>query len=125
MENMVNFVNNQVSSLSYDESLASMLKEKIKDTQKKPFMGNYYNLTDLCNPACTYWARTSPKVEESLELQRLFEWGNKLHKDTQRWLETFPDFVVNEGTLDGAWVDLPNLCKLWENRRVNIYYLSK
>lgn len=109
MENMIDFVNNHVGFISCDESLASMLREKIKDVQKKPFIGDYYNLKDLCNLAQTYWIRTNPKVEESLDLQRVYEWGNKLHKDTQKWLETFPDFVTSEGVLDGAWVDIPGV----------------
>lgn len=109
MTNMVDFVNERVSSVSYNESLASILKDMILDTKKKPFVGDYYNLTDLCNPAHTYWTRISPKVEKTISLQKKFEWGNKLHELAQKWIETFPDFVVSEGTLDGTWVDLPGV----------------
>ena len=120
MENMIDFVNGRISAITYNESLASMLKNMILDTKKKPFVGNYYNLTDLCNPANTYWVRISSKVDKSISLQKKFEWGNKLHELAQKWLETFPDFVVSEGTLDGTWVGLPGVrgridCRIGES----------
>ncbi|MBU0894806.1 MAG: hypothetical protein KKF48_05425 [Nanoarchaeota archaeon] len=120
MENMIDFVNECVASVSYNESLASLLKNKIEDTKKKPFVGGYYNLTELCNPAQTYWTRISPKVEKTVALQKKLDWGTELHRQADQWLKTFPDFVVNEGTLDGAWVGIPGVrgridCRIGES----------
>ncbi|MEK6886086.1 MAG: hypothetical protein AABX17_03915 [Nanoarchaeota archaeon] len=110
MENMVDFVNERVSGgFTYNESLSSMLRMMIQDTKKKPNVADYYIVTELCNPAQTYWARTSEKVEKPMVIQKKLNWGTTLHGITGKWLETFPDFVVNEGNIDGAWVDLPGV----------------
>lgn len=120
MENMIDFVNGLVSTIAYNESLASMLKAMLQDTKKKPFVGNYYNLTELCNPSQAYWTRISPKIEKSIALQKKLNWGTELHKVCDAWLKTFPDFAISEGTLDGAWVGIPGVrgridCRIGES----------
>lgn len=120
MDDMITFVNNLASTPIYNESLSSMLRQQLKDNIKKPFAGDYYNLTDLCNPVKIYYDRTNPPVEKSPELQKKLEWGNKLHEITQAWLSTFDDFVITEGTVDGFWVGIPRVrgridCRIGES----------
>ena len=120
MENMISFINRKVSSITFNESLSSIVRDKIKELPKKPYAGDHYNLVDLCNPSKLYYDRTSSPTEKSPELQKKLEWGTKLHEITQNWLKSFPDFVIAEGTIDGIWVDIPKVrgridCKIGDS----------
>lgn len=104
-------IDNFVESVGRDESIAAMLRKVMKDQladQRPP--KNYYYVTHLSNPAKTYWSKIYPEVEKPPDLARKLARGKQLQQRIiSPWIRTFPDLIVEEGTLDGIWVGLPGV----------------
>lgn len=100
-------INRLVVDWSYDESLASLLKEVIDQQlveQQAPL--NYYYVTHLTNPAQTFFSRLYPEIKKPPELARKLARGKQLHNFASVWFRTLPNVTVEEGAIDGAWVGL-------------------
>ena len=104
---IIDEINELVADWAPDESLASLLKE-VMDEQliEQPAHIDYYYVTHLINPAQTFFSRAYPEVRKPPALARRLALGKRLHSLASFWFRTLPDFVVEEGTLDGAWVGL-------------------
>ena len=100
-------VSGLVMGCSPDDSFASVL-EKVMEQQftEQSAPINYYYVTHLINPAQTFFSRVYPDVKKPPELARKLALGKQLQSFAGVWLRTLPDFVVEEGTIDGAWVGL-------------------
>ena len=100
-------INELVTGWTPDESLASLLKE-VMDQQliEQPAPIDYYYVINLTNPAQKFFSRAYPEVRKPPALARKLALGKRLHSLASVWFRTLPDFVVEEGTLDGAWVGL-------------------
>lgn len=107
MMGIIEEINGLVVSYSRDESLASLLK-KVMDQQltEQPVPINYYYVTHLTNPAERFFSTLCPEIEKPPGLARKLALGKRLHSLAGVWFRTLPDFVVEEGTIDGAWVGL-------------------
>lgn len=98
-------INNHVESISIDESLASLLREKMKVTIKDSNRAkDYFNVVELVNPAPAFWSAIHPNVQKAPELRRRLAKGRQLQKKASIWLRALPDFIAEEGKIDGAWV---------------------
>jgi len=106
MKDMITYVNDFVKQVNLDESLASMLREKIKDGIKKFMPLDYFYLTELCNPVHSYWIRMRKDILPPAELKRVWAWGNRLHRLANYWFRKLPKYIVEEGALDGIFVGL-------------------
>lgn len=104
---IIDEINGLVAGLTRDESLASLL-ENVMDQQltEQPAPRNYYYVTHLTNPAQTFFSILHPDIKKPPELARKLARGKQLHSFASVWLRSLPDFVVEEGTIDGAWVNL-------------------
>lgn len=67
---------------------------------------NYYYVTHLTNPAQTFFSRLNTDVEMSPELAAKLAHGTQLHRFTSIWMKNLDDFIVEEATIDGAWVGI-------------------
>jgi len=107
MMGIIDEVNELVTGWTRDESLASLLK-KVMSQQliEQPAPIDYYYVTHLTNPAQTFFSRAYPEVRKPPALARKLALGNRLHSLASVWFRTLPNFVVEEGTLDGAYVGL-------------------
>lgn len=107
MMGIIDQVNELVADWSRDESLASLLKEVMSEQLiEQPTPIDYYYVTHLTNPAQTFFSRAYPEVRKPPALARKLALGNRLHSLASVWFRTLPNFVVEEGTLDGAYVGL-------------------
>jgi hypothetical protein len=99
--------NSLVSDIHRDESLSGMLKIIVQDQLKpKSTPKNYYYLTEVTNPTLTYYSRLNPQITTPPELGRKLVLGSHLHSIAGNWFRNLPDYIVDEGTLDGAWEDV-------------------
>lgn len=107
MANVVDKLNEFYDSFSCNESLAAQLREKIKiDNKDSAPPKDYYYLTELCNPAHSYWTRKFSPVQKPRELQLKLNWGNRLHNLAGLWFKSLPNLETIEGTLDGSEMGL-------------------
>ena len=98
---------NYVENFSSDESVAALLREKMKNPlMELPRTKDYFIVTELCNPAQAYWSTVRPDIVKSPELRRKLAKGRRLQTYASVWFRSLPNFIVEEGKLDGAWVEL-------------------
>jgi hypothetical protein len=110
MMGIIGEVNGLVAGWTRDESLASLLKDVMTEQLvEQPAPIDYYYVTHLTNPAQAFFSRAYPEVRKSPALARKLALGNRLHSLASVWFRTLPNFVVEEGTLDGAYVGLPGV----------------
>lgn len=104
---IIDEINQLVADWTLDESLASLLKE-VMDQQliEQPARIDYHYVTHLTNPAQRFFSIAYPEVRKPPALARRLARGKQLHSFAGVWFRNLPDFVVEEGTLDGAWVGL-------------------
>ncbi len=89
------------------EDLMALLKKQMLDPDKLVLAPkNHFNVTQLINPAQTYWDRITGGVPKSPELRRKLAKGKRLQTVASIWFQTLPDFIDESGKLDGAIVDL-------------------
>jgi hypothetical protein len=106
---LVEEINGFVIGITYDESLSSLLKN-VMDTQlEEPSPKNYYYITQVTNPAQTFFTRIHPEIERPPEITRKLARGKQLHSFAGIWFKNLPGFYADEGLLDGAWVDIPGV----------------
>ena len=100
---------NVVNIVSY-ESLSSLISSAMDEQlDSDGIPHNYYYLVHLTNPAQTYFSRLNPDVKKTPEIAKKLARGKQLHNFTGMWLKTLPDFIVEEGLLDGAWMGVPGV----------------
>jgi hypothetical protein len=93
-----------------NESLASLLKDVIeKQLSGQQPLRDYYSVVDLVNPIQTYHSEKNPTMVKPPELARRLALGKQLQSYANVWFRALPDFAVEEGVLDGVWVDVPGV----------------
>lgn len=99
-----------VDQIYPNESLASLLKEVIEKqlSEQQPLKG-YYTVVDLVNPIQTYHSKKNPNIRKPPELARKLARGKQLQSYANVWFRSLTDFAVEEGILDGVWVDVPGV----------------
>lgn len=103
-------LNGFVKSITNNESLSAMLKERIKfEKRELHFPENYYYLTHLINPAHTFWTKKFPNIPRSDNLARKMLLGKRLERLSSAWFRKLPNFYVEEGKLDGIFVGIPGV----------------
>jgi hypothetical protein len=107
---LIEEINGFVIGITNDESLSALLK-KVMDTQltEEPSPRNYYYITQVTNPAQTYFSRFHPDATKPPEIARKLAHGKQLHNFASIWFKNLPDYYAEEGLLDGAWVDVPGV----------------
>lgn len=99
-----------VDRIYLNESLASLLKDVIeKQLSGQQFLRDYYTVVDLVNPMQTYHSKKNPSIRKPPELARKLARGKQLQSYANVWFRSLPDFAVEEGVLDGVWVDVPGV----------------
>jgi hypothetical protein len=94
----------QVMSINRDESLSAMLRGVIEQQAiTRPSPKNYYYVTQLANPTETYFSKLFPNTPIPPGLGRKLARGTQLHSFASIWLKNLPDFIIDEGTIDGVW----------------------
>jgi hypothetical protein len=89
-----------------NEAVAGGLRESIPKRREWTFPDKYYYMTELTNPVEAFYRRQNPDFQAPRELGRKLARGNMLHNLASYWFRELPDFVVDEGTVDGAFVDI-------------------
>lgn len=105
MEDMITYVCDFVGNISNNESLNSIISEKMENNAQG-YPPIHFFLTDLCNPIQTYYQRTKPEIKKPIELKKELEYGTKLHNDIKYWFRKLKGYIVEEGVLDGALVGI-------------------
>jgi hypothetical protein len=107
---LIEDINGYVIKPTYDESLSALLK-KVMDEQhtEEPSPRNYYYITQVTNPAQTYFSRLHPDIKRTPDIARKLAHGKQLHNFAGIWFKKLPDYYADEGLLDGAWVDVPGV----------------
>ncbi len=107
MENIVSEVSNYIESYNTNESLNALVREIIKKKDKPTKVPRgYYIVTQLSNPIQAYWDIKGKAVKKSAELRRKLSLGTQLHAVAGVWFSKLPDFLIEEGKIDGAYVDV-------------------
>lgn len=102
-------LNKFVAGWSNDESLKALLEKKIENQRKESKnRKNYYFLTELTNPMQTYWARINP-VEKPKKLARKLVLGKQLQYKLSYVFSSLPNFILEEGKIDGFHVGIPGV----------------
>lgn len=98
-----------IRSINSNESLAGLIKTQISNaSQKDSFVPqNYYYVTHLVNPIATYWSRINKDIKKSNDLLRKLFLGKKLERMAGYWFRKLPQFITEEGKLDGAFIGIP------------------
>lgn len=109
MTTFIEEVNNGVQ-LANNEDIAALLRKIVTSQLKEHHtQKNYFNVIDICNPAQAYWSQISPETEKSPELARKLALGKRLQRFASIWFRKLPDFVLEEGKIDGAYVGVPGV----------------
>lgn len=96
--------------VSSNESLASSIKDTMKKQLKEdPSSKKYFYVTHITNPAGAYWSITNPKIKYQEEIARKLALGKSLEKFANPWFRNLPEFVVEEGKIDSAWIGKPGV----------------
>ncbi len=104
-----------------NENLSVKAREMLDSIKDKLIIfGDIHNLTDLCNPQNAFWKRTRPDIKDSRKLTVRLNKGTRLHLMAQYWFQKLPDFITQEGVLDGAYEGIPRIrgrfdCKIGES----------
>ena len=108
---IISTLNALVKSINSNESLAGLIKKQISNEgQKDSFVPeSYYYLTHLVNPIVTYWSRKNKDIKRSNEILRKLFLGKKLERMAGYWFRKLPQFITEEGKLDGAFVGIPRV----------------
>ena len=104
-------LNTFVKSVNSNESLAGLIKKQIStEEQRDSFVPeSYFYLTHLVNPIATYWYRKAKDVKRSNDILRKLFLGKKLERMAGYWFRGLPQFITEEGKLDGAFVGIPRV----------------
>lgn len=99
-----------VKSIRIDESLSSILKQRVQKEKSHRFIPiDYFYVTHLTNPMQFYWEQKKKDIEKTNEIARKLLLGKKLERTARKWFRNLPSFLLEEGKLDGAWVDIPGV----------------
>lgn len=103
-------INKYVTSTTYDESMSSLLKN-VMDSQlsEEPTPKNYFYVTQVTNPAQTFSSKIYPDIKKTPEIARKLAYGKQLHNFASIWFKNLPDYIAEEGLLDGVWVNIPGV----------------
>jgi len=108
--NLLHDIEDYVERVNIDESLSSMLRAIIrKQVVDRPSPKNYFFVTHITNPAQAYWSILNPDLKKPKPLARKLATGKLLQTFANIWMRTLPEFIVEEGTLDGVWVGMPGV----------------
>jgi hypothetical protein len=89
-----------------NESIAGGLRKVIPQQRPRTFPDDYFFMTELTNPTEAYFLRKNPDFHTPEELGRKLARGTQLHNIASYWFMNLPSFLVDEGTVDGALVDI-------------------
>lgn len=106
---LIEEINGHVTGITYDESLSALLKTVMDTKHEEPSPKNYYYITQVTNPAQTFFTRMNPDIERPPEITRKLARGKQLHSFAGIWFKNLPGFYADEALLDGAWVDIPGV----------------
>ncbi|MBN2095034.1 MAG: hypothetical protein JW727_03220 [Candidatus Aenigmarchaeota archaeon] len=99
-----------VKDARVEESLSAILKQKLKaEKGLRAIPKNYFYVTHAANPAKFYWEQKHSQVEKTDKVNRKLLLGKRLERIANSWFRSLPDFSVEEGVLDGVWVDIPGV----------------
>ena len=104
---IIDIIYSHMDGSEYDESITAMLRQMIKEESikiKTP-PKSYFFITDLTNPILSHYSRINP-ITNSPELARKLIRGTQLHNFSYNWFKNIPDFVAEEGVIDGAWMGI-------------------
>jgi len=107
---ILNILSKFVREVQVNESVASLLKQKIKKEKAARFIPeNYFYVTHITNPAKFFWEQKRRDVEKTDKVSRKLMLGKMLEKKAGVWFRSLPEFFLEEGKLDGAWVGIPGV----------------
>jgi hypothetical protein len=100
-------INANVDHVYIDESLTALLRKGMQQPLRQtPGPKNYFYVTHLTNPAQTYWSFLKPEIQKPPELRRRLAKGVQLQSIASTWFKSLPNFMVEEGKLEGGYVGL-------------------
>lgn len=95
-----------VSHISKNETVAGGLRASISTRGERSFPEKYFFMTELTNPIEAFYLRQNPGFKTPPELGRKLSRGTTLHNLASYWFRELPDFIVDEGTVDGVFVGI-------------------
>lgn len=63
---------------------------------------DWWAVTELVNPAQTFWRRTEPDVEADPAIRVRLDYGSRIHDLASSWFRRLPGYAAAEGSVDGA-----------------------
>ncbi len=111
MESLLKYPWQYVTSSSNHQSITAKLVGTLNATNKQDFFPEaYFYLTHLINPINAYWAKlNSSSVANSNNTARKLFLGQKIERLVSIWFKKLPDFILEQGKLDGAFVGIPGV----------------
>ena len=95
-----------VTNMGPNESIAGGLRTAIPEQRQRTFPDSYFFMTELTNPVEAFYLRQHSEFRTPRDLGRKLARGTQLHNLASYWFRNLPDFIVDEGTLDGALVNI-------------------
>jgi len=108
MKLLLNYPWKYVFNSTNHMSITAKLVETLNKTNKRDsFPKTYFYLTHLINPVNAYWTKlANAPVANSNDTARKLFLGQKIERLASIWFKKMPDFVVEQGKLDGAFVGI-------------------
>lgn len=103
---VINRIYELVTNVSPNESIAGGLRESIPEQRPRAFPDTYFFATELTNPVEAFYLRKHPNFRMPEDLGRKLARGTQLHNLASYWFRELPNFIVDEGTVDGALMDI-------------------
>jgi len=98
---------NTSPKVTLEESISGLIRKVVDEELKpNPSPKSHYTVTQLINPIETFFSRICPDVTKPHKLGRKLARGRQLHNFAAYWFREVPDFVAEEGSVDGIWVGI-------------------
>lgn len=94
-----------VTQIKIDANLTAAIDKSVKEAPMRRLPRDYFYVTELVNPAQSYWSRVHP-VSPSLDIKKKLAHGSKVHYISQYWFSKLPGFRFSEASLVGDYVDI-------------------
>jgi len=97
-------------SIENSDALSGIIRDSFDSLGRSAVFPDYFYLTELVNPAQSYWKR---KLVDTLEipipLRRKFAIGNRIGRLVGIWLNSISGSINSEATLDGVYVGIEGI----------------
>jgi hypothetical protein len=99
-EDLLAWIAGRAARVTADESLTGSVGIALERQHGGGW--DWWAVTELVNPAQTYWRRVHPNMDPDPAIRAKLEYGTRIHDMASGWFRRMPEYAASEGSVDGA-----------------------